>query len=635
VSKPIRVERVGDRIHLRGWCGPDTPTKCKSVGGGRFSKKDGAHWSYPLAMPVCRRLREVFGDQLEIGPDLNAWARIAVAEERKLAALALATEASLERVPLYAPRCAAAMSTRRYQQVAAAFARDAGNFLLADEQGLGKTIETLAGLLENTPDPFEVRYHLIFAPKVAVRGVWEPEVQHWLGDLAATYALAGTRPERNAKLAAVGSDVLDAAVRHVFVIGNIEMARIKPTYPNGKRHPKYLIENAEYPQLFEREWDTIIVDESHRALIRTSGTPTQTRAGFSNLRSVKRIAISGTPMRGKPEQMWGTLNWLRPDLFTSYWRWVERYFKITSDGYSDYVLTGPKEGALDKMHTDLAPIMLRRTKAGVLPELPPKQYAGTFLYPGDEHSPHGVWLDMTPAHRKQYERFIKDAEIDFEDGEFLMANGQLAEYTRRKQLSSAVHKLVDGKLTPTLDSPKYEWLLQKFDELGIVEGQGTAKIVVSSQFTSLLKIFAAGLREKGIAVHLLTGESSEKSRIQMVEDFQSDHGSARVFLLNTKAGGVALTLDAADDLVLLDETTIPDDQQQVEDRIHRTSRMHHVTIHYLRVRETQDEEIAWITAARENVMSYVLGGTRGVETARNIYNQKRQSLAEKEGTTNG
>lgn len=630
MSGPIKIEKVGDRIHLKGWIGPGTPDLCKSVGGGRFSKTPSPHWTYPLDISTCRALRSVFGKHLSIGPELNGWARIAIAEEKRLAALAASDSAELRNVPTYAPRVAAAMETRKYQQVAAAYARSAGNFLLADEQGLGKTIETLAGLLESTDDPFEVKYHLIFAPKVAVRSVWEPEIKHWLGDLALTFPLVGTGKQRQVILDSIPvPGAVPQAARHVFVIGNIEMSRIKPNM--GVYSPA----TADYPQLFSRVWDTIIVDESHRALIRTSGRPTQTRAGFSKLRSIKRIALSGTPMRGKPEQMWGTLNWLRPDLFTSYWRWVQRYFKITSDGYSDYVLAGLKPGAAEKMNADLASIMLRRTKAEVLTELPPKSYAGTFLIPGDAHSPHGVWLEMTPAHRKQYEKFLKAAEIDFDNGGFIIANGQLAEYTRRKQLSSAVHKLDDkGKLVPTLDSPKFEWLLQKLDELGIVEGTGTAKIVVASQFTKLLKTFAEGLRSQGIEVHLLTGESSEKSRASMIADFQSDHSKARVFLLNTKAGGVAVTLDAADDLVLLDETAIPDDQLQVEDRVHRASRIHNVTIHYLRVLETQDEEIAWVTAARENIMQYVLGGLQGVENARKLYQNSRRK-AETEGKTNG
>jgi SNF2 family DNA or RNA helicase len=620
MASTIRVEIEGNRIRLTGWIGPETPSLCKEVGGGRFSKSGGPHWSYALDMSTCRRLREVFGKRLEIGPALNAWARAAVEQEKELLALAASGEATLTRLPERAPKIAAAMENRTYQQVAAAFGARTQTFGLFDQPGLGKTIETLGALVEGSPGEGR-QFHLIFAPKVAVPLVWVPEVAHWLPESAVAFALVGTHAEREARLSEALAYRGDAV--HVFVVANIEMARIKPTKTtDGKR--VFSVDNAEYPALFAREWDSIIVDESHRALIRTKGEPTQQRAGFNKLQSRRRIALSGTPMRGKPAQLWGTLNWLRPDLFTSYWNWVGRYFEIKSNGYSDYVLGKLQAGAEERMQRDLAPLLLRRTKSEVLSELPPKQYAGSYLIPGDDHSPLGVWLEMTHAHRKQYETFIKEGELDFDNGDFLIANGELAEYTRRKQLSSAVHKMIGGKLTPTIDSPKFEWLVQKLDELGISEdGEGNAKIVVASQFTSLLNVFAAGLRERGIPLHLLTGETSEKSRVAMVQDFQSDKSRARVFLLNTKAGGVAVTLDAADDLVLLDETTVPDDQEQVEDRVHRTSRIHNVTIHYLRTLGTQDEEIAWVAAARENIQKYLLDGTRGVEYAKRLYQENR------------
>jgi SNF2 family DNA or RNA helicase len=98
-----------------------------------------------------------------------------------------------------------------------------------------------------------------------------------------------------------------------------------------------------------------------------------------------------------------------------------------------------------------------------------------------------------------------------------------------------------------------------------------------------------------------------------------------VFFLNTAAGGVAVTLDMADHLVLLDETTVPDDQEQVEDRIHRASRMHNVTIYYLRTRGTIEEEVAYIAAARQNVQKYLLDGARGVEYAKQVFMESRES----------
>lgn len=637
----VELDGSGERIELRGWVGPDTPTKCKSVGGGRWNP-GGKFWSYPLNMATCRKLREVFGAALSIGPELNAWAKDAVLAEAKLTELASATDAELVNVERFAPAIAKAMSNRTYQRVAAAFGARVGNYGLFDQPGLGKTIETLGALVEaRAGDP---GVFLVLSPRVAVHSVWAGEIAQWLGDSAEVFAVTGTRAQRQETLDAALAAAAALDSRSVFVVANIEMVRVVPWFDMeadpGRRKPKFklqpdsytdakgkLIETGpEWPELFTRVWDAVIVDESQRALIRTSGTPTQTRAGMMALAALseQRIALSGTPMRGKPAQLWGTLNWLEPKTYTSYWAWVGRYFELLSNRYSSYVLGDFLPGGEQRLADDMRSISLRRTKGEVLPELPPKQYAGTYLIPGDENSPHAVWLEMDPKQVKLYQQLVAEGAVQFDDGNELIADGILAQRTREKQLAGSCGKMVGGKFTPTLPSPKFDWLVAKLDELGILpdkdgKTEGDAKIVVASQFTSLLNTFAAELTKLGVRLHLLTGETSEKSRQAMVKDFQTDQTCIRLFMLNTKAGGVAVTLDAADDLVLLDETYDPDDQEQVEDRTHRTSRMHNVTIHNLRMLDTIEEEIAWVTAARGDVMKYLLDGSRGVETARALY----------------
>jgi SNF2 family DNA or RNA helicase len=615
----IRVEQQSDLIRLDGWVGPGTPAKCKAVGGGKFVPKDkgGPYWTFPRTLPVCRAIRAQFGDALDIGPALNRWARQAIEAETILGTLSLAETAVLSRVPALAPKMDAAMHSRSYQRVAAAWGAATGSFLLADQQGLGKSIETLATIIETAPEVGRTQWHLITSPSVAVDSVWAPEVRRWLADAdVAVLPLTGSLAERQETLSS--ALVLgDGVHSHVFVVVNIESARIKPSYDEerdpGHRKPKYLTKDAVLPALHSIIWDTVVVDECQRALIRTSGKPTQARAGFSVLsrNSHRRIALSGTPMRGKPEQLWGTLNWLRPDVYTSYWNWIKRYFNLTSNGFSNYILNGFQPGGEDRLAADLKSIMLRRTKAEVLPELPAKQYAGTLADPTDEQSPLGVWLDAHPKQAKQIADLERDGLLEFGDEE-LMVNGTLAAYTRQKQLANAVHELRGGVLLPTLESPKYEWLLN-----WLAEADGE-KVVVASQFTAIIDCFAKGLAEAGYAVAVLTGNTPKGKRAKMVEDFQTTD-KVQVFMLNTKAGGVALTLDAADYMVLLDETTVPDDQEQVEDRIHRTSRIHNVTVYYLRTLGTLDEEVAWIAAARMDVQQYLLDGARGVSTARALY----------------
>ena len=96
------------------------------------------------------------------------------------------------------------------------------------------------------------------------------------------------------------------------------------------------IEEAKFPEVFETAWDAIVVDESHKALVgknTMSKGITQTRLGVMRLKLAPggmKIALSGTPARGKPENIWGTLNWLRPDVFTSYWNFVTPNFALNA-----------------------------------------------------------------------------------------------------------------------------------------------------------------------------------------------------------------------------------------------------------------------------------------------------------------
>lgn len=510
-----------------------------------------------------------------------------------------------------------ALDGRPYQRRAAEFIARYRNVLIADQPGLGKTVEILAGVRASHDRPVRI---LVLCPRVAVKDVWEAEIIDRL-DAKRVLALplrgpGKWRAEVLHDLLAIPPAERDMSV---FVIANIEMARIKPERDPETDRVKWLARNAEYPDLFSIVWDAIVVDESQKALICTNRKQekwSQQYAGMKMLRSDQRIAVSGTPMRGKPEQLWGTLNWLRPKEYPGYWQWVDKYFARSANRYTSYII-----GELirpDELARDLRTIMMRRTKAEVLPELPPIQYAGHHLFPGDTDSPFGVWLEMNDKQQRQYRNMVREGVVTGDDNEIL-ANGVLAENARKMLIASAACE-VDGRgvLMPTLDSPAYEWLVGKIEEL---DGE---RLVVASKSTRLVNVFAAGLRKQGIACHVLTGEvTSDRKRSAMRADFQSARPSASVFMLNGYAGGVALTLDMADYGVMLDETHDPDYREQIENRIHRTSRIHSVTWWMLRTRDTIQEEIALVSAARGNVSAYLMDGARGVEYARNYYLEKR------------
>lgn len=633
----IEIDNGKIRAKIPYWGGTGRDL-AKSIPGCRpkFENNRFKAWVYPLDLSVCYRMREVFGDKLRVGTELAAWARKEIAAAASQLDLRSATDAELERVPVIAPALAKAMESRKYQRVGARFAVDGGQVLIADEPGTGKTLETLAALVET-----DAKKVLVFCKKKAIETVWAPEAVRWLGDdVVKVYPIVGSAVARQLKFR---SFIEARDDRMQIVVGNIEMVRrVKTEHPcqycpegkkqnceNRKKHKR--TEEAKYPELFETEWDAIVVDESHKALIgrhTMSNSVTQTRLGMMRLKLAKggmKLALSGTPGRGKPENIWGTLNWLRPDVFTSLWRFVADYFDVEKNEYGGHVIKGIDPARAAAYDATLARYMIRRTKEEVAPDMPSRQYGGTPLDPTDPESTIGVWLDLEPAAAKTYAKIREDGIVKL-DGRELFVNGLLAELTRRKQFAVCDWKLDDnGALVPAnpANSSKYQWLKEFVEE----RAEAGKKIVVASQFSKVVEAFSAWLKADGIASYTLTGATSERAATANVAAFNDPSDPVPVFLINTMAGGESINLDrCADDVVFLDETFIPEDQEQVENRIHRMSRIHQVTVWYLRSRGTVEEAICRTTGARDAIMRGRLDGSRGVDFKRRLLFEDQQPI---------
>lgn len=541
----------------------------------------------------------------------------------------------------YAPRTAKAL--RPYQRAGIKFLATNDSSLLADDPGTGKTLQTIGSLISAgvTGDI------LVLAPTVAANISWPEEMRQWAPKDEAI-VVAGNKKKRKEALAKLRKRST-APRRWVFC--NTEMVRTayveKYIDDEGRVHQaKY---DHKYPELFfltdeqkaPREWDAIVVDEAHNSLITDKSQAykqTLTRRGFSKLSTKpggKRIAISGTPFRGKPQNLWGILNWLFPDTYKSYWKWAERWFDIQKGYFGGVEDMSLQETSKKAFYKSIQPIMIRRTKAEVAPDLPPKMYAGSlppginYDHPSQRDGLVGHWLEMDSKQKRAYAEMEEYATAALDNGT-LVANGVLAELTRLKQFATSYGQLdmkVDSEgfkvptFKPSLPSNKLDWLLEFLGELGI-DGKyhkDTRKVVIASQFTSIIDTFAKEIERKlkGTKVLKITGKVGMSERQDAVDKFQHDDAYP-ILMLNTKAGGVALTLDRADDIVILDETFIPDDQSQVEDRIHRVSRMHNVTVHYVRSIGTVEEKIAKKTIDRDNLQKQLLDGARGVSYARKL-----------------
>lgn len=615
-----------------------------TVAGCRWSGKD-KMWTAPLDMAVARDIIAVahhFQGGVKIEPELGTWAK----REKSRVASLLRPDAvfqtfagMLPRVEREYPRMWKAMLNKPWQIPGAKFIADQRTILLADKPGLGKTIQVLAAIAE-----LDLRgAMLVVAPKTAVAVTWPEEIDRWLGPDENVFVInSDVKPEER-KLRVEKAKALAERGERVWILTQPDYLRIKAEldeYGNYLRdEKKHKIIRAVGPtvaDLFRMSFSAVIVDESQKVLATKTGSKKRwsaQRLGIGALDLIPgaiRIAMSGTPFRGRTEMIWGTLNWIDPKKYTSYWKWIARHYGVMDEFHAEgetHLVKGDVIKDERRFFSELRPIMVRRTyeelRALGYP-IGEKFYGGTPLDPKDPNSPVAVWLPLSVKQAKQYRQLQDDAVITLEslggDTDELIVNGALAELVRLKQLANAAMGMSSS---PDLPSNKIDWVLN-FCAERIAAG---TKTIVASQFTQFIDVLSRELTRIGVNHYVYTGKTNNKERLRIKTEFQSEDGEM-VVLLNTDAGGVSLTLDAADDVVICDQTWIPDDQEQVEHRAFRVSRENHnVTIWVLASLNTIDEDVAKLNVDRETQIFSVIDSQRGVSYVKQLVSATKQRAA--------
>lgn len=591
------------------------------VAGARWRKAERV-WSLPATIDTCHDLRTTFPKTLEVSNALADWYTAHKLEADAQAARADLSDAELVLVPEAAPTLSDAL--RPDQRVAAAWWAQGyrGGGLLADEPGLGKTLEAIAGTIEaDVQGPV-----LVVAPRLSVKRVWKNELTRWAPQ-EHVYICRGKRATRQR---AIDAFLADTKPRKWLVVvaqmlqvkrGAAKEGATKAVRKKGRGR----VEGFQYPDLFDAEklaggWASVICDESHRLL----GSLTIAKANLMGeglallpLRRQRLLrAVTGTPFGkgGRVQGMFGTLHWMWPDEYTSFWRWAEHHFEVEIDevyikGGRGKTRTTRKVGKLrgdqsgDEFLKALAPRILRRTKAEVIPYLPAKQYID-------------VECEMEGVQLAQYQQLSDEAEIVVPGG-VIMANGVLAERTRARQLANG-EVMVDetGRVRFSPHSCKVDQLMEILEQHGVLDGSSSKKVVIASQWNEFLYgAVVPALEAAGCDYYLMTGSTSDKQRDEMMDGFQAT-GGPQVFVMNAKAGGISVTLDAGDDMHQMDRLDNPEDEQQLYDRLHRASRVHQVTIYRYESVGTIDTNVAEAVGGKEEEQFAVLDGRRGLEFLR-------------------
>lgn len=561
------LDEKGKRIEVHFRYDPELKDAVKAISGARakFVDEKFKCWTIPKDMQSAKELRAIFGDDLELGEVVTAWGLEERARTRNLEALAKADDAELKVLPNVLPELYEFL--RPFQRADVAFMAET-SVMNANEPGLGKTVECLAAVYEaqlnNGPQ-------LVVAPKTSLETVWRYEIERWTDQF-------------------------------VFTLSGDE-------YPDWE-HLNWLIKEGEpfwfvttaaqvragLPANLQRtKWKTFTIDEFHKTgATNVSGDPAKGTKFGRIIRTIQRERmwfVSGTPMGGKPIKLWGALNHMNPEVFTSKWNWAGRWLQIDDNGYGK-TIGGLLPEKVEEFYPAHSQYIVRRLKKEVLPQLPDKMYIE-------------VWCDMPKKQKAQYEAMAKDAELRI-DEDRLSAVGILAEYTRLKQFANAESRVEnkwideDGKVHYTLrpvKSNKLEYLIEKLDERGIrpnaegVFAEGDEVAVVGSQSKQFVKYLHEALNKAGIRTEMITGDTKQSDRTKIVKRFQTGDNPPRVLVITTTAGGVAITLDRAESVHIMDETWDPDDQTQLEDRVHRISRIHQVMVYKYHSRGTIEKVI--------------------------------------------
>lgn len=489
-----------------------------------------------------------------------------------------------------------------YQVEAAKRIHEARRILLADQPGLGKTLEVLGALeLDGLLDrPSNI---LILTPIINAQTTWIDSIERFVKpryEVGIIDVSKGSAAQKSKQFNAVQPD------GPVFVVANhnaIDYGK------NGVR----------VPEISKTPYDAIIVDESHLVLpIQNDRSMTNFWKGLQTLQSnpnAIKVAVSGTPDRGKLENRYGTWRFLEGfGSVGSRWQWLEENFWITEQRVSRSRSIKATAG-IKNQRTWLEKDrlwMIRRTKNEVLPQLPPKRYVD-------------VEIELGTAQRTAYfaEQFKYEQKLFEKDKDEQTADAMVFALRSRQNAICEWDEEHNPKVGG--ESAKLEWLLEWLMERGFIEfdnmADNRAKVVIVSQFTKVLHWLKAELENRGLTAEVLAGDTSDTKRVWIQQQFQQ--GDLRIVLLSGNMG-VGINLDKADDLIMLDMPYDPDRIEQIEDRVHRASSNHSVTIWNLIAINTIDHAVMEKVSKRFRLTRKLLDGSRGVDFARKMLEKDAQ-----------
>ncbi|MEX2578943.1 MAG: DEAD/DEAH box helicase [Verrucomicrobiales bacterium] len=420
--------------------------------------------------------------------------------------------------------------------------------ILADDMGLGKTLQTLAHLLAEIESGRSGGLPSLVVAPTSVVVNWQREAEKFAPGLSVLILQGADRKSRFRKIAS--SDLVLTS---------------------------YALLHRDLDRLSEYTFHLLALDEAQHiknpAALVTQAT--------SRLNARHRLCLSGTPIENHLGELWSLMHFLMPGLLGSQESFRSVYQTPIEKNGSEV-----KRRALGRR---IGPLVLRRTKHDVAKELPPK----TEIL----HS-----IEMSDAQKDLYETVR--STMDKQVRQSLAIHGQEAQILfldallKLRQICCHPRLLREDKAEA--GSAKFDYLVDLLETLR-EEGH---RVLLFSQFTSMLKLIEEHLDEREAPYLKLTGET--KDRQALVERFQA--GEAGVFLISLKAGGTGLTLTGADTVIHYDPWWNPAAENQATDRAYRIGQDKPVFVHKLICAHTVEERIQAMQEKKGDLAADLLSG---------------------------
>ena len=427
--------------------------------------------------------------------------------------------------------------------------------ILADDMGLGKTLQMLTFLLsekEEGKTGDELRT-LIVTPASLVYN-WKKEIGQFVPELSCK-VITGNAAERQEM-------IQNEEDRDIWITSYDLLKRDIACYENI-RFANQVIDEAQY--------------------IKNHGT--QAAKSVRLIQSGFRMALTGTPMENRLSELWSIFDYLMPGFLYGYDTFKKEF--------ETPIVKNDDESAMTRLQKMVSPFILRRLKEDVLKDLPEKLEEVRYVKFEDAQQ---KLYDAQVVHMK--EKIAQQDEGEFNKSKLWI----LAELTKLRQICCSPSLCFENYRGESAKAESCMQLIQSAID-------GGHRMLLFSQFTSMLALLQAALEKEGIPYYIITGETSKQKRQELVKQFNSD--TTPVFLISLKAGGVGLNLTGADVVIHYDPWWNQAVQNQATDRAHRIGQTKKVTVYKLIARNTIEEKIQKLQEAKQDLAEQIISGDMG------------------------